>query len=396
MSGPTTKLPRGADQLLREFPVSEPDFEAQAKAIEARLRAKLDSAPYDDVLRAPELTPEPGEPASQGKTPGRSFTEMARRSVQRPTDDRSALVKELLAATSQARRPDAEMVARVRAAGRGATTTPLPGSASLSGTTPLPLGERPSGVVARPAPTAAPATPVNAKQPRRGLVLGMLGAGLAVAAAFALFVKSGSPELAPLESAPATPAAVVTASPATPAATPTKPSEGVVTSPEALAMAPEGAPREATGASPKAAPAAGAASPSLGKAQPASASPAKPSQITLRDDPKAESETSREPRPEPPEPQMKPAEGSTESVPLSPSGGAVSTALGAVRGGAQACLAGQSGSVTAVVTFASDGHVTSVTASGPSAACIQTALSKARLTPFAREHFSATTTIRPP
>ena len=76
--------------------------------------------------------------------------------------------------------------------------------------------------------------------------------------------------------------------------------------------------------------------------------------------------------------------------------GAVSTALNSVRGGAQACLAGQTDSVSAVVTFASDGHVLRVSASGSSAACIQAALSKARIAPFAKESFSATTTIRPP
>jgi hypothetical protein len=101
--------------------------------------------------------------------------------------------------------------------------------------------------------------------------------------------------------------------------------------------------------------------------------------------------------PEPPaEPPMKPAEGNTDSIPLSPSGGAVSTALGAVRSGAQACLAGQNESVVAVVTFASDGHVASVSAGGPSGGCIQAALSKAHIAPFAKERFSATTTIRPP
>jgi hypothetical protein len=74
----------------------------------------------------------------------------------------------------------------------------------------------------------------------------------------------------------------------------------------------------------------------------------------------------------------------------------VSTALSSVRGGAQACLAGQSEAVTAVVTFASDGHVQSVRASGPSGACIQAALSKAHIAPFAKDSFSATTTVRPP
>jgi hypothetical protein len=228
-------------------------------------------------------------------------------------------------------------------------------------------------------------------------VLGTIGAAMAVAAAFALFVKSGAPEAPPVRDVPATPAVAV-APPDVARAEPhsTKASEGVVSSPDALAMSPESVANEAARPSPKAAAATGTASPG-GKAQPASASSPKPGKVVLEDDPKTEKTASAAPQLEPPpEPQMKPAEGSTDSVPLSPSGGAVSTALGAVRSGAQACLAGQSGSVTAVVTFASDGHVTSVTAGGPSGACIQAALSKARLTPFARDHFSATTTIRPP
>ena len=93
---------------------------------------------------------------------------------------------------------------------------------------------------------------------------------------------------------------------------------------------------------------------------------------------------------------MKPAQGNSGSVPLTPSAGAVSTALGAVRGGAQACLAGQTNPVSATITFAPDGHVLRVSAGGPAAACIQAALSKAHVAPFARESFSATTTIRPP
>ena len=37
-----------------------------------------------------------------------------------------------------------------------------------------------------------------------------------------------------------------------------------------------------------------------------------------------------------------------------------------------------------------------VGATGPAAACIQAALSKARIQPFAKESFTANTTIRPP
>jgi hypothetical protein len=59
-------------------------------------------------------------------------------------------------------------------------------------------------------------------------------------------------------------------------------------------------------------------------------------------------------------------------------------------------LAGQTDPVSAVVTFASDGHVLRVNAGGPAGACIQAALSKTHIAPFAKESFSAPTTIRPP
>jgi hypothetical protein len=133
------------------------------------------------------------------------------------------------------------------------------------------------------------------------------------------------------------------------------------------------------------------------KSAPLPSAGAKPEAFVLEDDPPPAQAAPVEHKPEAtPEPPLKPAEGNSGSVPLNPSAGAVSTALSSVRGGAQACLAGQTDPVNAVVTFASDGHVLRVSASGPSAACIQAALSKAHIAPFAKESFSATTTIRPP
>jgi hypothetical protein len=119
--------------------------------------------------------------------------------------------------------------------------------------------------------------------------------------------------------------------------------------------------------------------------------------VELADDPTPPQAVAVEKKPEPAaEPQLRPAEGNSGSVPLNPSAGAVSTALGSVRSSAQACLAGQTEAVSASVTFASDGHVLSVRASGPAAACIQAALSKAHIAPFAKESFTASTTVRPP
>ena len=61
MSEPTLKLQRNADELLRDFPATEPDFEAQAQAIQARLKGSPGGMVFDDWLKLPELPAEPGE-----------------------------------------------------------------------------------------------------------------------------------------------------------------------------------------------------------------------------------------------------------------------------------------------------------------------------------------------
>lgn len=397
MSEPTLKLPRGAEALLRDFPLPEPDFEAQAEAIEARVRGDAPAAglSLDELLSAPRLEAEPGEPAPPSSVraaspPKSHFAEMARRSVQKKDDhDAAQLARELLAAAAQSRRPSAEMVERVRAAGRA-------GAAATA--TPLPVGEgtqRSSGVVAKAGP--APQPPAG----NRGAIAGIVGAALALAAGALLFVqseRSRSPTSAALAAEKASELAAAAprqarseAAPAT-AGNP-EPSEAVL-SPEALAAAPA---REDVKAAAKPASGAAPALPAASKlaAVPGGA-PAKSEAVVLEDDP-APVAPAPELKPElPPEPQLRPAQGSSGDVPLTPSAGAVSAALSSVRGGAQSCLAGQTDPVTAVVTFAADGHVLRVSAGGPAGSCIQAALSKARIQPFARESFSATTTVRPP
>jgi hypothetical protein len=399
MSEPTLKLQRNSEELLREFPAREPDFEAQAQAIQARLKGSPGGMVFDDWLKTPELPAEPGEPglssSPRSALPKSNFAEMARKSVQKK-DDSVEIAKELLAATAQSRRPNAAMVERVRAAGRTpATSTPLP----TSERTPA-EAERASGVVARSATTVRPAA-APAAASNRGVVIGIAGGLLALAACVALFVRSSdedsrtSAALAAQKAAD-TPAAAA-AKPDTVA--PVAHTNDDVVSPEALAATPapaaaghDGAKAVALkgGSAPATAPAA--------KSAPApSAGTSNQEAVVLEDDPQPAQAAPAEHKAEPaPEPQLKPAEGNTGSVPLNPSAGAISTALSGVRGGAQACLAGQSDAVTAVVTFGADGHVLHVSAGGPSGACIQAALSKAHIAPFAKDSYSATTTIRPP
>jgi hypothetical protein len=401
MSEPTIKLQRNADELLRDFPVAEPDFDAQAKAIEARLKGSPGGIVFDDLLRVPTLAAEPGEPSAQAapraaSAPKSNFAEMARKSVQKGDHDNAALAKELLAATAQSRRPNAEMVERVRAAGRApATSTPLPSSEA---------SQRNSGVVARTEAAAAVASAPK-RQPTKthpGTIIGIVGGALALAACVALFLKSGQPEAqtptsAALAAEKAADAPVAAPKALRPGAQAAPTNDGAM-SPEALAAAPPVTAPEAAkggGAKPASGGAAAPAAAAAAKAAPGAGS--KQEAVVLEDDPEPPKAPVAAPKAEAaPEPPLKPAEGSASSVPLNPSAGAVSTALGSVRGGAQACLAGQSDPVTAVVTFAADGHVLRVNASGPSAACIQSALMKAHIAPFAKESFSATTTIRPP
>lgn len=88
------------------------------------------------------------------------------------------------------------------------------------------------------------------------------------------------------------------------------------------------------------------------------------------------------------------------TLPDHPSTGAVQAAVGTVMGAARACVAGQSAASRATLNFGSDGRVQSVAVSGPAQAtsaepCLQSALSGARVQPFARAGYSVTLTVRP-
>jgi hypothetical protein len=83
-----------------------------------------------------------------------------------------------------------------------------------------------------------------------------------------------------------------------------------------------------------------------------------------------------------------------------PSPGAIQAAVGSVMGSARACAAGLNGTSRAALTFGSDGQVKSVAVSGPAQgtgaeACIQTALGRARVQPFARSSYTVRLSVRP-
>lgn len=396
MNEPSLKLQAGAEELLTAFPAGEPDFEAQAKAIEARVLGTATDAEPAELLKAPELAAEPGEPAlassvRSAEAPKSNFAEMARRSLQKKEDDGVALAKELLAATAQSRRPSAEMVERVRAAGKSVAAAPTPAIAADD-------PGRSSGVVSRAEP-AGPAPAPAAKG--RGALVGFVTGALALAACLALYVKTGQPESSTSAALAAEKAAAAPREPHAAKEAPGTAAPAVdvqqngVVNPESMAQVAAAAPAAPVA---KATSKAGAAEGTAVPAGAASVAAATPPAVVLEEDPeqvKVASPSEPPPQAEPAAEALKPAEGTSGGVPLTPSAGAVSTALGSVRGNAQACLAGQTDPVSAVVTFASDGHVLRVTAAGPSGACIQAALSKARIQPFARDSYSAPLTVRP-
>ncbi len=92
--------------------------------------------------------------------------------------------------------------------------------------------------------------------------------------------------------------------------------------------------------------------------------------------------------------------GKNQNIPEQPSQGSVQAAMGAVMGGAKACVAGADDISRAQVTFSSSGAVTSVSVTGWAAAhgksgCVQAALKAAKVGQFSKLSFSVGVPIRP-
>lgn len=93
-------------------------------------------------------------------------------------------------------------------------------------------------------------------------------------------------------------------------------------------------------------------------------------------------------------------ENKPKNIPDRPPTGKVTAAVGAVMGGAKACVAGADDASRATITFGSDGSVKSVSVSGwaagkPAASCIQSALKGANVGPFSQPTFVFGVSIRP-
>jgi hypothetical protein len=99
---------------------------------------------------------------------------------------------------------------------------------------------------------------------------------------------------------------------------------------------------------------------------------------------------------------LMPAELTRETGALDrPSTGAAQAAVGAVLGAARSCIAGHPHPSSATLIFGSSGEVKSVSVGGPvsgtaAADCVEAALKKARVQPFAAPTFSLAVTVRPP
>lgn len=95
-----------------------------------------------------------------------------------------------------------------------------------------------------------------------------------------------------------------------------------------------------------------------------------------------------------------PAAGQNQNIPEQPSQGSAAAAIGAVMGGAKACVAGADDVSRAQITFSSSGTVSNVSVTGwatshGATGCIKAALQGAKVGPFSRPSFTLGVTIRP-
>jgi hypothetical protein len=395
-------LGSAAEAALGAFPFPERDWELDVRAVESKLSGLVRGS-TDASLLAPPLPVEPGEPnASATTTPltnsgvrPQSLADIARRSVEQKQSAERELLRASLALAAQSR-ANGDEVAAVRQAVRA---VPAP-SASANAST---------ARDAKAAPASSASTQVAPSAQSPWPKLGLAAGGLALAAALLLWFRTPAPaplvtSVATLETTPGAAQGQAPLSP-TPGAGAERAGGAAALAAAPAAIDPNTLSREGAGKPTEIAHATGAASGSAVALPAASAAAAFPSpeKVVLEDDqPSAAAPAA--PAAEkalPPDPALRPAESTGGgAMPVKPSTGAVQAALGAVMSGARHCVAGDEAASSAVVVFASDGHVQSVTVRGPAAgkpsgACIEGQLSRARVQPFAATSFSINATVRP-
>lgn len=368
------RLPEAAEALLGDWPIAAGEdqaWEARAQRVAARLSDVAIGSTPDALLAAP-FPEHSGEGASSGSAQlptdpvdEPSFAEMARAVIKKKAEDSNAIARESLSLANAARRSAPEIVERVRRA-----SVP-PAAPEMEA---VPARDVPAERLSRPAPASRPLTWMPAA----------VGA-VALAAAVVLWLEGRlspqSPNHAPL--AQATVAAPASAGselpmPAQPNATSGLPAE--------LAQQPAGGDKAAPAKSHPPVPVQAAA-------EAAKSAP----RIVLEEQ---SSPTAPAPTVPASSAQLRPADGTGNQVPDAPSSGAIQAALARPKAAAGHCVVGMPGDTTATVVFGSDGKVHSVSVSGPAQGtaaegCIQSALSQAKVQPFARDTFQVRIAVRP-
>lgn len=391
MADDLPELSAEAEALLADWPVAHRrELDWDNFAAETVARAWADDADVDPaLLLAPALEPEAGEPSVRAQEPRTtprpsrpepefSLKDLAIASLAEAKAAESADIAQQALSTSRLERVsrpsfhDIPRTSEIRAAKSDLRLAPnAPGDEADAALAPEPSPAAPAPSAAQPAATAQGA-------PRGKIVLAAV-LGLAAAAACLMLLqgpRGGAPVAqAPTEATPS-PEATTVAAPKQPA-----PPTGLTVEPLVAEAPTPPVPRGLGGA------------PSLTGGGPRVATlPAKPAAEPAATASPAATE-------EPDDPRLVPA-AKPESVPLEPSTGAALAAVGRVMGGAKACVAGHGASSTATLTFASSGKVQSVSVGPPAAgtsaeSCIRSALSGARVAPFAKPSFTIRVPIRP-
>ncbi len=375
MADDLPELSAEAEALLADWPIAHraeldwDDFATQTLA-----RALSDSSGVDSsLLEGPALEAEAGEPsyprasAAVQVEPDLSLRELAIASLAaaKAEESHADIAQQALTMSRQERvsRPSFHDIPRTS----GIRTAKLEPQVSSGD------GSAQAETVTRIKPQP-PARPQGGRRP--GVVFAAV-LGLAAAAA-GLVLWQGQHDSGPVATAPTEARPTPQATNAARAASAPAPAAGLSVEP-LVAEAPASAVPRGFGGAPNLA----GSGPRLASlpTKPTAAAPA-PSAPEEQDDPRLV-------------PAAKP-----ESLPLEPSTGAALAAVGRVMGGAKACVAGHGAASTATLAFASNGRVQSVSVGPPAAGtpaegCIRSALSGARVAPFAKPSFTIRVPIRP-
>jgi hypothetical protein len=380
MTEEDSKLVERAEKLVAELPLKEPDWETLANRVEKE--SLLPPATDESLFVAPLLEAEPGE----------------------------SLAAESPAVVAAVATPPAEPAREASAAKAEEAAPPAREPVSLADLARATVAKRDS---AESASIARASLDIASQQRGQvgpvGVWIGVGIAAIGLAAGFGLYltaereketiIVAGAPAQAPAPQAQAP----VGAGPAEPPSPAGAKGGDAVEGPRGVSLdaleregaAPGGpAPAAAPAPAPGAKLAAGAGATGTG---------VKPERVVLEED------RGREAAPQAAVTQrpvggavLKPAELGRDSGSADrPSAGAAQAAVGAVLGAARSCIAGHPKPSSATIVFGSSGEVSQVSVGGEAAGtaaagCIESALKKARVQPFAAPTFSLAVTVRPP